>query len=100
MQCFQRHALHYVGFSTTCIEPRRMARIDFIIPVYNEAPALERFHASLFSVLSNLPQHTFRFFYVNDGSSDDTVTVLDRMAQSDPRIVAIELSRNFGHQAA
>jgi dolichol-phosphate mannosyltransferase len=77
-----------------------MARIDFIIPVYNEAPALERFHASLFSVLSNLPQHTFRFFYVNDGSSDDTVTVLDRMAQSDPRIVAIELSRNFGHQAA
>jgi dolichol-phosphate mannosyltransferase len=77
-----------------------MARIDFIIPVYNEGPALERFHASLLSVLGNLSQHTFRFLYVNDGSSDDTVTVLDRMVQSDARVAPIELSRNFGHQAA
>ena len=77
-----------------------MARIDFIIPVYNEGPALERFHASLISALDDLREHTFRFLYVNDGSSDDTAQVLDRMSQSDPRTVPIELSRNFGHQAA
>jgi len=77
-----------------------MARFDLIIPVFNEGPALVRFHASLHAVVSNLPQHSFRFFYVNDGSSDDTPAVLDRMAASDPRVFPIELSRNFGHQAA
>jgi dolichol-phosphate mannosyltransferase len=77
-----------------------MARIDFIIPVFNEGPALERFHASLSTATGTLPQHDYRFFYVNDGSSDDTSTVLGRMAAADPRIFAIELSRNFGHQAA
>jgi polyisoprenyl-phosphate glycosyltransferase len=77
-----------------------MARIDFIIPVFNEGPALERFHASLYAVTSTLPQHNFRFLYVNDGSSDDTLAVLGRMTVADPRIFAIELSRNFGHQAA
>lgn len=77
-----------------------MATIDFIIPVFNEGPALERFHGSLTAALTQLTQHSFRFIYVNDGSTDDTTAVLDRMAESDARIVAIELSRNFGHQAA
>jgi polyisoprenyl-phosphate glycosyltransferase len=77
-----------------------MARFDFIIPVFNEGSALERFHASLNTVLSAMPQHSFRFLYINDGSSDDTPAVLDRMALSDPRIFPVELSRNFGHQAA
>ncbi len=77
-----------------------MARIDFIIPVFNEGPALERFHAALNATLSELPQHSFRFLYVNDGSSDETPAVFDRMSASDPRIFPIELSRNFGHQAA
>lgn len=77
-----------------------MARFDFIIPVFNEAPALERFHAALNAALFGLPQHSFRFFYVNDGSSDESSAVLDRMAVSDSRIFPIELSRNFGHQAA
>jgi polyisoprenyl-phosphate glycosyltransferase len=77
-----------------------MARFDIIIPVFNEGPALERFHASLNAATCTLPQHTFRFLYVNDGSSDDTPAVLDRMTAADPRIFAIELSRNFGHQAA
>jgi dolichol-phosphate mannosyltransferase len=77
-----------------------MARIDFIIPVFNEGPALERFHAALASVVANLTKYSCRFFYVNDGSSDDTSTVLHRISQSDPRVAPIELSRNFGHQAA
>jgi dolichol-phosphate mannosyltransferase len=77
-----------------------MARIDFIIPVFNEGPALERFHSALTSVLVELPQHSYRFLYVNDGSTDNSTEVLDRMIGFDSRVVAIELSRNFGHQAA
>jgi polyisoprenyl-phosphate glycosyltransferase len=77
-----------------------MARFDLIIPVFNEGPALERFHTALSDVLSGLPHHSFRFLYVNDGSSDETPAVLERIAASDPRVFPIELSRNFGHQAA
>jgi polyisoprenyl-phosphate glycosyltransferase len=50
--------------------------------------------------LAELAQHSFRFIYVNDSSTDDTTAVLDRTANLDSRVVSIELSRNFGHQAA
>jgi glycosyltransferase involved in cell wall biosynthesis len=46
-----------------------------------------------------LPQ-TFRFLYVNDGSSDDSIKVLAELSTTDPRVRAINLTRNFGHQAA
>ncbi len=76
-----------------------MARIDVIIPVYNESGALIAFHGSLRAALSGLP-HRFRFLYVNDGSTDDTAAVLENLGAQDDAVCAIELSRNFGHQAA
>lgn len=76
-----------------------MARIDLIIPVYNESGALPAFHNSLRAALSGLP-HQFRFLYVNDGSTDSTAAVLAALAERDAEVCAIELSRNFGHQAA
>jgi len=77
-----------------------MARIDFIIPVFNEGSALERFHSALVEALAGLNKHAFRFIYADDGSTDNTSHVLGRLSQSDPRVAGIELSRNFGHQAA
>ncbi len=76
-----------------------MKHIDLIIPVYNESGALASFHSSLRSALFGLP-YLFRIFYVDDGSSDDTANVLARLAQRYPEVYPIELSRNFGHQAA
>jgi len=76
-----------------------MARIELIIPVYNESEALPAFHHSLRTVLSNLP-HRFRLVYVDDGSTDSTAAVLRGMAEQDEDVCTIELSRNFGHQAA
>jgi|GraSoi2013_100cm_1033763.scaffolds.fasta_scaffold03558_3 dolichol-phosphate mannosyltransferase len=76
-----------------------MKRIDLIIPVYNESGGLASFHSSLRSALLGLP-YLFRFLYVNDGSSDETANVLAALAQRDPQVYPIELSRNFGHQAA
>ena len=74
-------------------------RLDFVIPLYNEGPSLHGFHAALLEVLAPLPCHP-RFLYVNDGSSDDTAKILAALAQADPRVAPITLSRNFGHQAA
>jgi polyisoprenyl-phosphate glycosyltransferase len=73
--------------------------IDIVIPVFNEATVVEQTHANLRSVLDSLPQ-TFKIYYVNDGSTDDTSETLARLAGEDRTVEAIDLSRNFGHQAA
>lgn len=52
------------------------------------------------AVLTALPGGPHEMVLVDDGSTDDTFRVLAEAAQRDPRIVAISLSRNFGHQAA
>ncbi len=73
--------------------------IDLIIPVFNEAGILKRTYASLCKVIDGLP-YEFKVYYVDDGSSDNTVQLLTSMAEKDTRVVVLELSRNFGHQAA
>jgi len=75
-------------------------RLDLIIPLYNEGASLRGFHAALLQALSSLP-YELRFFYIDDGSRDDTGKVLADLAQADrQRVQPIALSRNFGHQAA
>ena len=73
--------------------------VDFLIPVFNEGPSLHGFHARLTEATAGLP-HSFRFLYVNDGSSDDSIQVLGDLSAADSRVRAINLTRNFGHQAA
>jgi glycosyltransferase involved in cell wall biosynthesis len=74
-------------------------KIDFVIPVFNEAPGLREFHHALTAALAPLP-YLFCFRYVNDGSRDDTGAVLLDLEREDARVRPIMLSRNFGHQAA
>ena len=76
-----------------------MARLDFIVPVFNEQESLPGFHALLTHVVLP-PGFDPAYFYVNDGSNDRTQEILEAIARSDRRVTVIELSRNFGHQAA
>ena len=69
------------------------------MPVYNEEEALLAFHRQLTDAIQPLP-YRFLIYYVNDGSSDQTGELLQQLACEDERVNAIELSRNFGHQAA
>ena len=73
--------------------------VDFLIPVFNEGASLHGFHARLTEAIGGLP-YSFRFLYINDGSSDDSKEVLAELNAADPRVHAINLTRNFGHQAA
>ena len=73
--------------------------VDIVIPVFNEAGLIERIHGHLCDVLGSIP-HNFRIIYVDDGSSDGTADTLRRIADADRRISLLQLSRNFGHQAA
>ena len=74
-------------------------RVDIVIPVYNEAEAVEVFHARLCAALEG-QAGDFHILYVDDGSTDDTLSRLRSLADSDTRLQILELSRNFGHQAA
>ena len=73
--------------------------VAIVVPVYNEEDAIEILHASICRVIDSLPCRCL-FYYINDGSTDRTGEILERMAESDARVTAVELSRNFGHQAA
>ncbi|HKJ38187.1 MAG TPA: glycosyltransferase family 2 protein [Anaerolineales bacterium] len=73
--------------------------IDLVIPVYNESGVVEQTYVKFCEVIDPLP-HKFTLYYVDDGSADGTVEILHSLAKKDKRITVLELSRNFGHQAA
>ncbi|HEV2402780.1 MAG TPA: glycosyltransferase family 2 protein [Candidatus Saccharimonadales bacterium] len=73
--------------------------ISIIVPVYNEAPSLPDFCSEITKYTHRLP---FRFecIFVDDGSSDDSPAMLRNLAQRRHGIRYIQLSRNFGKEAA
>ena len=70
-----------------------------VVPAYNEAEVVEAFHDRLSAALAELPL-SIEIVYVNDGSRDDTLPILRRLRQNDPRIAVVDLSRNFGKEIA
>lgn len=76
---------------------RQKQDIDLVIPVFNEAGVVEQTHARIRAVIDSLP-YNFTIYYVDDGSTDGTLDSLK--ALDDTRVQTLELSRNFGHQAA
>jgi dolichol-phosphate mannosyltransferase len=82
------------------MSPRKSKiNVDLVIPVFNEAEVVEQTYANICEVIDRL-QHKFTIYYVDDGSKDNTVEALKPLSKKDKRIVVLELSRNFGHQAA
>jgi dolichol-phosphate mannosyltransferase len=73
--------------------------IDLVIPVFNESEVISQTYAEICNVI-DLIQHDFRFIYVDDGSNDRTADTLRTISTKDPRVTLLQLSRNFGHQAA
>jgi dolichol-phosphate mannosyltransferase len=76
---------------------RKNKSVDLVIPVYNEAGVVEQTHARICAVIDKLP-YKFAIYYVDDGSDDGTPASI--RALMDGRVHVLELSRNFGHQAA
>ena len=81
--------------------PSRKLAIDIVVPVYNEEACVAEFHRRLMDVVTPLRrEHDVRIQYVNDGSVDGTAAELVKLAADDDGVTVLELSRNFGHQAA
>jgi glycosyltransferase involved in cell wall biosynthesis len=76
------------------------AVVTIVVPFYNEGEGVAAFYQSLCPALEAVPNTRFEIVCVDDGSQDDTLRRLVAIARKDPRFVVIELSRNFGKEAA
>ena len=74
--------------------------LDIVVPIYNEEENLLSLHDRLIKACEKLDDMAWRVIYVNDGSSDRSLEIMRRQRKSDSRFSIVELSRNFGHQAA
>lgn len=77
-----------------------MKKISILIPCYNEEQSLPLLYPELVKLMSDNPDYEWELMFVNDGSKDDTLSVLQRLRQQDSRVNYVDLSRNFGKEAA
>ncbi|MBQ4105977.1 MAG: glycosyltransferase family 2 protein [Lentisphaeria bacterium] len=77
-----------------------MKRITLLIPARNEAENLERLYAALRQTVAAMPGYRWRILFVDDGSTDHTLTILRQFHARDHRVEYLSLSRNFGKEAA
>ncbi len=72
---------------------------SFVIPAYNEEANIKTLYERIVSLMQNISEN-WEMIFVNDGSTDNTISVFKELTEKDKRIKYINLSRNFGHQAA
>jgi dolichol-phosphate mannosyltransferase len=82
------------------LQPRPApALVSFVFPVYNEAETLPHLRAELEAWLKNSPLKT-EIILIDDGSRDNSYTLIQEWASADPRVRGLSFSKNFGHQMA
>ena len=74
-------------------------KLSLIIPCFNEQEALPLFYDEVTRVLDTM-QCAYELLFVNDGSRDETLTILKGFAEKDEHVTYLSLSRNFGKEAA
>ncbi len=74
--------------------------ISIIVPVFNEAETIDIFIDKVIQVFDHEPSVDFEFVFVNDGSTDETLATLLKRQASDDNLLVVDLSRNFGKEAA
>ncbi|MFT3754576.1 MAG: glycosyltransferase family 2 protein [Pseudoxanthomonas sp.] len=75
-------------------------RLTVVVAARNEAEALPKLHPRIIAALRTLHGIDGRVLYVDDGSADSTWQVMQQLAQQDPRVSLLKLSRNFGKELA
>ena len=74
--------------------------IDFVVPAYNEEPNLVALTENLISSFEKIDVQNFRILLVENGSEDQSASLIRTLNGKDSRIIGIKLSRNFGPQGA
>lgn len=75
--------------------------ISIVVPVYNEAGSLQALYTELVSVFSELgSMYRYQLIFVDDGSTDGSVSIMQSIEGKDTQVSFVEFSRNFGKEAA
>ena len=74
--------------------------LSVVVPCYNEEESLAELHRRVLAACKAAPVKTFEIILVNDGSRDKTLSIMQDLVKSDSHVVAVNLSRNHGHQLA
>lgn len=75
-------------------------KISVIVPCYNEQETVNRFYEQIKKVTDEILDYSFEFIYVNDGSKDQTASLVKELHAKDERVCLVDFSRNFGKEAA
>jgi polyisoprenyl-phosphate glycosyltransferase len=88
------------GVEVAAAASRTRETVSLVVPFHNESEAVGPFWKAVRSVIDQMPGIDFEIVCVDDGSRDDTLVRLLALSAQDTRINVIELSRNFGKEAA
>jgi polyisoprenyl-phosphate glycosyltransferase len=77
-----------------------MQTLTLIVPCFNEEAVIPASWARMKKVMDELTDFDSFIIFINDGSSDNTGSILTAIAAADPRVTVLHFSRNFGHQPA
>lgn len=77
-----------------------MKKISVVIPMYNEEEVVKTSYLRIQKVLENLEAYDYEMLFIDDGSKDKTLSILQELAEENKKVKVISFARNFGHQAA
>lgn len=77
-----------------------MKKISLLIPCYNEEESLPLFDEEMDRVINLMPNYDFEVIYINDGSRDNTLSVIRELKKKRDYVRYVSFSRNFGKEAA
>ncbi|MFQ3573447.1 MAG: glycosyltransferase family 2 protein [Thermodesulfovibrionales bacterium] len=73
--------------------------VSIVIPLYNEEENINILHNALNDTLTNIG-HDYEIIYIDDGSTDNTLSILEEIQAKDSKVMVLSLRRNFGQTAA
>lgn len=77
-----------------------MNTIDIVVPCFNEEEVLKVFYSETQKILDNISDYSFHYIFVDDGSKDKTLNVMQELAELHSNVKYLSFSRNFGKEAA
>ena len=75
-------------------------KVSIVVPMYNEQESLGILYQELNRVTDMIKDYEFEYLFVNDGSKDNTLQEIKKLAATDERVHYVSFSRNFGKEAA
>lgn len=74
--------------------------ITVIVPCYNEQESVELFYREMNTVMQRMEEQDFELIFVDDGSKDQTLSIVKKLSDKDCRVKYLSFSRNFGKESA